>query len=562
MLGQHDFIMGSLGRGKGSMDSNERSPVAGEEVAQEDVSVVETEGELQRTIDWKGAFWVASGVPALVLFSIGGIAATVGTPSALVWTVSITLGFIQSFIYAEIAGLFPSKSGGASIYGAMAWIRYSKFIAPISVWCNWLAWTPVLSIGSGLAAGYILTLLFPAGAVINTWQISLLDLGFLKEGLIIRINAQFLIAAALLMLVFAMQHRGILRAARIQMIVGIAVLLPLLIVGVVPLITGDVTKASFTPFVPLSGSWDLEGWTLIAGGLLVAAWSTYAFETAVCYTREFRRPERDTFRAIFFSGLLCIAVFILVPLSFQGALGVDRLTTDPIVAGTGVAAAMADMVGGGAILQTVLVVMLILALLLSIMTSMAGSSRTLYQGSVDGWLPKYLRGVNRHGAPIRGMWTDFGFNIILLLMSDYTFILAVSSVCYLVFNFLNLNAGWLHRVDRPNAYRPWSAPKVLLGFGAFLAFVNALILGWGANTWGSGTLATAVFGIAIIVPVFLFRHYVQDKGVFPDKMYEDLHVEGESVGTLQKRAGILPYLVLAGGVVMVVIGALIANAAL
>ena len=35
-------------------------------------------GELIRAIDWRGAFWVASGVPALVLFSIGGIAGTAG----------------------------------------------------------------------------------------------------------------------------------------------------------------------------------------------------------------------------------------------------------------------------------------------------------------------------------------------------------------------------------------------------------------------------------------------------------------------------------------------------
>jgi len=28
-------------------------------------------GELPRSITWTGAFWVASGVPALVLFSIG-----------------------------------------------------------------------------------------------------------------------------------------------------------------------------------------------------------------------------------------------------------------------------------------------------------------------------------------------------------------------------------------------------------------------------------------------------------------------------------------------------------
>ena len=76
--------------------------------------------ELHRVIGWKDAFWVASGVPALVLFSIGGIAATVGTPSVLVWTLSVLFGFIQAFTYAEIAGLVPNKSGGASVYGAAA----------------------------------------------------------------------------------------------------------------------------------------------------------------------------------------------------------------------------------------------------------------------------------------------------------------------------------------------------------------------------------------------------------------------------------------------------------
>src|SRR3982751_7053565 len=91
------------------------------------------ESKLLRHIDWKGAFWVASGVPALVLFSIGGIAGTVGIPAYAVWIVSMLMGFIQSFTYAEIAGLFPNKSGGASIYGAAAWLKYSKFIAPLSV---------------------------------------------------------------------------------------------------------------------------------------------------------------------------------------------------------------------------------------------------------------------------------------------------------------------------------------------------------------------------------------------------------------------------------------------
>ena len=35
-------------------------------------------GQMVRALDWKGAFWIAAGVPPLVLFSIGGIAGTTG----------------------------------------------------------------------------------------------------------------------------------------------------------------------------------------------------------------------------------------------------------------------------------------------------------------------------------------------------------------------------------------------------------------------------------------------------------------------------------------------------
>ena len=89
--------------------------------------------ELIRTITWKHAFWVAAGVPPLVLFSIGGIAGVAGKVAFVVWIVSMIMGFLQSFTYAEIAGLFANKSGGASIYGATAWLRYSKLVAPLSV---------------------------------------------------------------------------------------------------------------------------------------------------------------------------------------------------------------------------------------------------------------------------------------------------------------------------------------------------------------------------------------------------------------------------------------------
>ena len=108
--------------------------------AQDGAAGADRPGELHRAISWKGAFWVAAGVPPLVLFSIGGIAGTTGKLAFLVWIISMVMGFLQSFTYAEIAGMFGTKSGGASVYGATAWLRYSKFIAPLSVWFCSIAW--------------------------------------------------------------------------------------------------------------------------------------------------------------------------------------------------------------------------------------------------------------------------------------------------------------------------------------------------------------------------------------------------------------------------------------
>jgi amino acid transporter len=508
---------------------------------------------MRRDINWTGAFFVAAGVPALVLFSMGGISALCGPVAVLVWTISVIIGNIDAFVYAEIAGLHPKKSGGTAVHGATAWIRYITPAAPMSLWCNWLAWTPVLAIGAGLGAGYLLSIFFAPDAAVNTWNVTLVDLGFLKEGLQLRLNAQFFIGAGLLLTVWNIQHWGILRTARVQAILTVGTLAPLLIVCLIPIFTGDVVMSNFSPFVPINGSWNIDGWTLFLGGVFIAAWSSYAFETAVCYMSEFKDPGRDMWRAIIYSGLFCIFCYVLVPFVFQGVLGTKKMLDPGIYAGSGVGEALASMVGGGIAVTKFLVVLLLFTLILAIMTAMSGSSRTLFQGGQDGWMPKFLAHLNKHKVPTYAMWFDLGVNLFLLLMSDYVFVLAVSNCNYMIFNFLNLNAGWIHRLDNPRVPRPFKIPNWLLGLGTSMAYINAFLLGAGANVWGKSTLAAGWVSAGIAIPVFYWRHYVTDKGKFPTHMFDDLLLEGETeLGP--KRAGILPYLAVLGGLISMTIG--------
>ena len=569
-------------------------------------------GQMVRALDWRGAFWVAAGVPPLVLFSIGGIAGTTGKLAFLVWIISMIMGFLQSFTYAEMAGMFGNKSGGTSVYGATAWLRYSKLIAPLSVWCNWFAWSPVLSLGCAIAAGYILNALFPipaadsqpvldwvaahlssytaetkavvdyiaahAGtsapdaikAVATADAVTALTPAFRTMELLaipvpglgtLHFNSTFIIGVVLMLIILRIQHGGIASTATAQKWLAIIVLVPLLLVGLVPIMTGQIASANVTNLLPPSaaysgtdGAWNIGGWTLFLGGLYIAAWSTYGFETAVCYTSELKDPKTDTFKAIFYSGLLCCVFFFLIPFSFQGVLGTQGMLASGIVDGTGVGEALGNMIGGGKVITQIFVILMIMALFMAIMTALAGSSRTLYQGSKDGWLPKYLSGVNEKGVPSKAMWTDFTFNVFLLALasdvSGYFYVLAISNVGYILFNFLNLNAGWIHRIDSSHMERPWKAPTWLISLNTMLAFANALFLGAGAKVWGyENALWSGLIFAAFILPVFWYRHYYKDGGKFPKEAYDDLGLTEGDLG--ERKAGILPYVTLIAGAALV-----------
>ena len=116
---------------------------------------------------------------------------------------------------------------------------------------------------------------------------------------------------------FAIQHRGILGTANVQKYIGLLVIIPMIIVGVVPILTGQINWSNYSPLraaqrapmprIPDPGTF--AGWTLVLGGMFIAAWSTYGFETAVCYTSEFHDPGKRHVQGDFLFGSALPAAF-------------------------------------------------------------------------------------------------------------------------------------------------------------------------------------------------------------------------------------------------------------
>ena len=516
---------------------------------------------MRREITWVDAFFVSSGVSIGLLFSLGSIGSTVGTSAWLIWVMSSTIALLQAFTYAELAGLFPDKSGGTSVYGAIAWVKYAKPVAPVCVWSNWLAWSPVLAFSSQLMSGYILSTFFSKTSWINTWQIKILDLGFIKDNLSIRFDSTFVLSVAIVVLIFLIQKHGILRTAKAQKIAACCTFIPLILFGLFAIFLGklDLSNLELLPLdynsngEPIKGVWSPGLITVFLGGLYLCAWSTYGVENAVCYTSEYKNPEKDTRKALMAAGFFCIFMCTLVPIAFYGSIDMDTLLSPGVSGGTEMNKAMAGIFGGGDVLIFLFLVALVIGLFVVVMTALAGSSRTLYQASVDGWLPKYLSHLNKDGTPTYAMATDMVFNIILLMISDYNFLLACANLNYMVFIFFNLNSIWIHRIDRPQQRRPYRTPIFLLVFNVGLAFINLFLLGIGADLWGNGTLVIGSISVLCIVPVFWYRHNLRDKGHFPAAFQNELDK------MTVRKAGAWPYICILAGIAIIIAGKLLYN---
>jgi amino acid transporter len=448
---------------------------------------------LSRSLSWFDGFSIALGVPALLLFSVGSVAVLTGTLSPFIWIISVTVGLVQAFVFAQMAGTFPRKSGGHSLYGAEAWRRRNRFLAPLTVWGNWFAWSPVLAIGGLLIGGYVQAQWW-SGA---DWEVSFGPFS---------ITIATIIGAVVLLGIFWINHFSIKDSARVQQVLGVISLLPIALLIIVPVLEGKIDVDNLGPIQPPSGDWLTWGtFETIAAGLFVAAWSAYAFETTICYTAEFRDPGKDAPRAILGAGVLNLVFYGLGPVVLLGVVGPQRIADDPSVAFAPLAA---DTFGAGA---DVVIALLIIAFILIINTAILGSARTLYQASVDGYTIKGLDRLSKRRVPSRAMGFDVGVNLLLMLLGTPISILAASTVGYMITNILDLSGGWLLDRDTRSMQVPYRAPRAVMRLAPVLAGFNFLLLFAGGPSWGWGAVALGWGIVLLSIPLYLYRQWADAK---------------------------------------------------
>jgi len=456
---------------------------------------------LQRTVTWKSSFVVSLGAALLIVTSLGAIAGDLGPASIFVWTVVVAIGIMQCFMIAEMASMFPNKSGGTSTYAHEAFSKW-PFIGAVANWGYWCGWVPVIPVNLIVAAGYF-----------KSFVPSITDTQVLWLAIIISL------------VLYASNYIGLKPGIWSSAVMAICSICPLIVIVVSPAFVPHLFHAAnIFPFKPLNGSWTSHSsWMLICKWLFVALWSAYGIEAASTTIAELKDPHKDGPKAMLSSSIAGFVAYSVVPFVMLGIVGVSVLTQDASVAFLPAAQAIFGHIGG-----IVVSLMLITALLLGVQTTIIGSSRCMYQMTHDGQMIKQFGIINKYGVPVGSMFVDMAVTIgmLLLFKANVINLIAASNVGYIMVWIVLIPAYIILRVTRPTADRPFKLPDIFVPIAVLITVFNIAIFAIGGPQWDATPVSTVhmfghpvdltVMGIgwgimAAMLPFYAYRRFVQDK---------------------------------------------------
>ena len=417
--------------------------------------------------------------PLLFLFILGdvlgaGIYALMGVLSqdvgGALWApllVALLLALLTAGSYAELVTKYP-RAGGAAVFAERAFRR--PMVSFLVGFC-------MLAAGVTSAAGLALAF---AGDYLRTF----VDVPAVPAAMVF------------LLLVAALNARGISESVKSNVVMTVIELSGLLIVIVVVAVMvgggrGDVGRVTEFP----------DGATpalAVLSGAIVAYYSFVGFETSANVIEEVRNPQKVYPTALFGALLTAGVVYVLVGVASATALSPDELaeSSGPLLAVVGAS--------GVGIPNWVFSAIALVAVANGALLTMIMSSRLSYGMAEQGLLPAVLTRVlpNRR-TPWVAIAATTVVAMLLTLAGDLS-TLAETVVLLLLFVFISTNVAVL--VLRRDAvehdhFRVWTVVPVL-GVGSCIL----LLTQQDAKVWLFGAILLAVGAVLYLVSRVATRH--------------------------------------------------------
>lgn len=440
---------------------------------------------LARVATWRSALVVSLGGSLLVAVSLGPMAAELGKGSILAWSIVAFVGVLQCFLIAELAAMFPDKTGGTPVYAHESFKSISPLIGALSNWGYWFGWIPVIAVNLVLAAGYMKATFLP-------------DIDIMYAAL------------AMIIPMFVLNYFGLRTGIVTSVIMGVCAVGPLTVIALSPVYREGLFKAAeVLPILPPNGDWfSQESILLLFKWLFVGAWSAYAFESASAVVAEMKDPHTDAPKGMYAASIVGVLAYVVVPFVMLGIVGLESIKQDPSVAFLPAAQAIFGPAGG-----TAVSVMLIAALLLGAQTAIIGSSRTLMEMSRDGMTIRQFEKVNSHGVPVGSMaWNLFvTLGCLAIFKADIVSLVACSNVGYIIPFMLVPIAFARLRTQMPNAARPYRLPDIFVPIALAIAAFNWVLFFVGGFQWGSSVMLTGGAILLAGLPFYMYRKYQDGK---------------------------------------------------
>ena len=452
---------------------------------------------LVRSIDWKQGLIIAMGIPILIVPSLCDLSVNLWAMSIAIWVLSVLSGFLLNIPLGEMCATFGVAGIGGSIQHIFRddekykgrKVNYGRMIGSLGAWAYFATWVPVIPIFTIMTGVYINDY-FELGFSGSSNTLFYLLLGVLIYGFIIITG-----------------RKGLEGGAKAQLILAAITIVPILIIVMVPLFTGDFHMNNITDeVVPAGWKWDGNAILMILGCFTVAQWSAVGWESAATYGAEYKEPSKDVPKALMSCGLLCLFMYFVIAFCMYGALGISGINAAGAATLIPIAESDFGNIGGA-----VAVVLLIAGMVMIIQTAFLGTARTIQIMAKDGNFPYMFSKTNIYGVPMYAMFFEAAIGFIIILAGiTASQILAVSALGFAIALGMCMLAFIKSRRDPrfKDVERVYRAPKWALAGAYFMCifeffFMIPGLLYYVYDSMGFGYVIIGICATLLYVPCWI-----------------------------------------------------------